>query len=113
MTHMSGRCNRLLVATGALVALATSHPASAQGVDHSRIREAIRSISFTNAPAVPSRISEVRAAAADEASADAKRASIVGTVHGPSDAVVAGAGLTIKNVATDEVLRDTSDASGA
>ena len=110
----SGTCNRLFVATGAVVALALSHPVAAQNADDSGLREAIRRISFTSAPAGAFGAREVTGTTADDAAAGAKPdSSIVGTVHDPSGAAVTGAELTIKNLATDQVQTQTSDASGA
>ena len=53
------------------------------------------------------------ASAQEGASGEALASSVVGTVHDPSDAPVSGADLTIKNLATDESLTATSDATGA
>src|SRR5580704_13447598 len=136
MTHTTnGRVNRLLVATGAFVAFAISHPASAQ--DANRAPGASESASPSAASTVvasafgglsaaqESQEAMLKAAilrvlkTEDEsapagASADAKLASsIVGTVQDPSGAPVRAAELTVKNLATDEILGSTSDASGA
>jgi hypothetical protein len=70
-------------------------------------------VSTADASGATSGAAELKGTAADGAPADAVLSgSIVGTVQDPSGATVTGVDLTIRNLATDEVLIRTSDASG-
>jgi hypothetical protein len=111
----SERFNRWLVAAGAFVTLAVTYPALAQEAGAAAAATAVTSAftGSTNGSTVAPR-AEVTGTAADEVSADARLASsIVGTVQDPTGAAVTQAELTIKNLATDEMLTRTSDGSGA
>jgi putative OmpL-like beta-barrel porin-2/carboxypeptidase family protein len=84
----------------------------AEASQASMMRAAVRRV--MNAENLPTGRGADESAPAKEASADPVLASsIVGTVHDPSDVAVTEAELTIKNLATDEILSSTSDASGA
>src|SRR6266849_3484975 len=107
MTHIaSGRSYRLVLAARAFAAFAISHPASAQDADHVLVASGGSEVVVPGA-------GEVTGTGVDGAWAHAKPAgSIVGTVHDPSGAPVTEVELTIKNLATDEILNRMSDASG-
>jgi hypothetical protein len=113
----SERFNRWLVAAGALVALAVTHTVLAQEAGAAAAATAVASAfaGSTEASAVAPGAGKLSEAGptADGAPADANLAgSIVGTVQDPAGAAVTQAELTIKNLATDEILTRTSDASG-
>ena len=118
MTEMtSDRFNRLLVAAGALVTLGVAQTVLAQAAGAAAVPTAVAS-SFTasTAAAVDPGAAGVTGAgtSADGGAPDAMRASsIVGSVHDSAGVAVTQAELTIKNLATDEILSRTSDASGA
>src|SRR5258706_9310852 len=124
MTDMTGgRLNRALIATGALLAIAVSHPAIAQqgrpggtvADRHEVDLVAVKSeAAFDESDATSLENGGADAAeAADALAAPEGSAGIVGTVHDPSGAAVIGADLTIRNLSDDKVQSRTSDESGA
>jgi hypothetical protein len=120
MTDMSDAFNRWLVTAGALVTLAVAQTSWAQEAGAAAAATAVARAfaGSTDASAVAPRAAEVTATgtAADGVSADPvdtkSGSSIVGTVQDPAGAAVSAAELTLKNLATDEVLSRTSDESG-
>src|SRR5579872_7067974 len=108
--------NRLMIAGALSVAVVFSGSAAAQQRDStssSALRDAVRraaSAEPTSAAVVAATVpSTIETTPADASLAS----SIEGIVHDLSGAAVTEAAVTLKNVATHEVLSRTSDASGA
>ncbi len=118
MTDMSDVFNRWLVTAGALVTLAVAQTSLAQEAGAAGAAPVVARAfaGATDASAVAPGAAEVPATGtgADGVPADTKSvSSIVGTVQDPVGAAVTQAELTIRNLATDEILSRTSDESGA
>src|ERR1700722_15900123 len=111
MTDMSDAFNRWLVTAVALVTLGVAQTSLAQEAGSATAPAVARAFAgSTDASAVASGAAGATATgtAADGVSADPadtkSGSSIVGTVQDPAGAAVSAAELTLKNLATDEVL---------